>query len=584
MYYRVSVLNSYLNKCNVLVYCSTPAPQHESLDSVFVVMKLSVEYNAINERNTFSNGDVLAGQVIVKVSKETTIKSLTIKAKAKASVAFTETYGKVRVTYWDKERYFSQTDSIQLDQSKNVTHNSSSVLANGTCSPSVFCADDDVNRPMKLSVEYNAINERNTFSNGDVLAGQVIVKVSKETTIKSLTIKAKAKASVAFTETYGKVRVTYWDKERYFSQTDSIQLDESKNVTDNSCTSSVLANGTCSPSVFCADDDVNRRSTPAPQHESLDSVFVAMKLSVEYNAINERNTFSNGDVLAGQVIVEVSKETTIKSLTIKAKAKASVAWTESHGEEQVTYWDNEKYFSQTESIQLDESKNGSVTIGRGRHAFAFVVQLPSSDMPSSFKGESGKVEFHLEAQLSRSLRVPVKAKTKFTFVSRPDALLPASMPPQHGVKEKEVVFFASGKISMNIFLEKTGYQQGETLVVRGEIINSSTRKIVPKYIIYQKQSFFAQGHRAVHTTNIVKEKEAPLSSSTSLSVSKALTVPWEVTPTILNCRILKVEYRLKVILDVSFTKNPEMKLPLIILPVCDGAMVKQQPQKSNMMG
>ncbi|XP_072537316.1 arrestin domain-containing protein 3 [Salminus brasiliensis] len=310
-----------------------------------------------------------------------------------------------------------------------------------------------------------------------------------------------------------------------------------------------------------------------------------MKLTVECNAINERNTFSNGDVLTGQLIVEVSKKTTIKSLTIKAKGKASVAWTETHGEQQVTYWDEEKYFSQTESILPNENSNGSFTLSPGRHTFPFVVQLPSNDLPSSFKGESGKVKYHLLAQLSRSLRVPSKAKTEFAFVSRPDALLPVAMAPQYGVKDRNVTFFASGNISMNIFLEKTGYQQGEHLIVKGEIVNSSTRKIVPKYIIYQKQSFFAQGNRTVHTSNIVKEKDAALSSSTRQTVSKILTVPWGATPTILNCRILKVEYRLKVILDVSFTKNPEIKLPLVILPACDGAMAKAleacQPQKTN---
>ncbi|XP_066500750.1 arrestin domain-containing protein 3 [Hoplias malabaricus] len=299
-----------------------------------------------------------------------------------------------------------------------------------------------------------------------------------------------------------------------------------------------------------------------------------MKLTVEYNAINEYNTFSNGDSLLGQVVVEVSKKTTIKSLTIKAKGKAHVAWTETHGDHQVTYWDNEKYFSQTQSILPSENNNGSFTIGPGRHSFPIMVQLPVIEMPSSFKGESGKVEYHLVAHLSRTLRVPSKALTKFTFVSRPDTLLPVAMSPQYGVKEKDVIFFASGNISMNIYLEKTGYQQGENLVVRGELVNSSTRKIVPKYIIYQKQSFFAQGHRRVHTSSILKEKEAPLSSSTRQTVSKVLTIPWGVTPTILNCRILKVEYRLKVVLDVSFTKNPEIKLPLIVLPAQDRAIVQ----------
>lgn len=89
-------------------------------------------------------------------------------------------------------------------------------------------------------------------------------------------------------------------------------------------------------------------------------------------------------------------------------------------------------------------------------------------------------------------------------------------------------------------------QTGEGLVVDGEIVNSSTRKIVPKYIIYQKQSFFAGGQRAVHTTQILKEKGEPLVSSTRQSLTKVLVIPPEISTSIHGCRILKVEYRLKV--------------------------------------
>ncbi|XP_049341939.1 arrestin domain-containing protein 3 isoform X3 [Astyanax mexicanus] len=300
-----------------------------------------------------------------------------------------------------------------------------------------------------------------------------------------------------------------------------------------------------------------------------------MKLTIEYNAINERNTFSSGDTLTGQVIVEVSKKTTVKSLTIKAKGKANVLWSESDGEHSVTYWDSDKYFSQTEAIVPKDHDDGSFTLSPGINTFHFVIQLPPNDLPSSFKGKSGKVKYHLLAQLRRTLRAQSKAETEFTFISRrPDSLLPLARTPQHGAKDKDVGFFSSGNISMNIYLEKTGYQQGENLVIRGEIVNSSTKNIVPTYIIYQKQSFFASGKRSLHISHIVQEKEAALPSSSRLTVSKILTIPSGVTPTILNCRILKVEYRLKVILDVSFTKNPELKLPLVILPACDGAMAK----------
>ncbi|XP_016372505.1 arrestin domain-containing protein 3-like [Sinocyclocheilus rhinocerous] len=217
----------------------------------------------------------------------------------------------------------------------------------------------------------------------------------------------------------------------------------------------------------------------------------------------------------------------------------------------------------------------SVTLVAGRHVFPFAFQLPYQGPPSSFKGAHGKIHYRLLAKLSRSMRVASKAEAKFTYVARADYDQSTLMAPQHGSKDKNVIFFASGNISMNIFLPKTGYQQGERLVVNGEIVNSSTRKIVPKYIIYQKQSFFAGGQRAVHTTQILKEKGEPLVSSTRENLSKVLAVPTEISTTIQNCRILKVEYRLKVILDVSFTKNPVIKLPLIVLPLHDGTSSKE---------
>ncbi|XP_043102479.1 arrestin domain-containing protein 3 [Puntigrus tetrazona] len=294
------------------------------------------------------------------------------------------------------------------------------------------------------------------------------------------------------------------------------------------------------------------------------------KFAIEYDTINDRNTFSNQDILVGRVIVDVSKKTKINALTVQAKGNANVSWDETPAESTVTYWDTEKYFSLTRSVLPEDNTDGSVTLVAGRHVFAFAFQLPDQGLPSSFKGAHGKIHYQLLGKLSRSMRSASEAKAKFTFVAKADYDHSTLMAPQHGSKDKNVSFFASGNISMNIFLPKTGYQQGERLVVNGEIVNSSTRKIVPKYIIYQKQSFFAGGQRTVHTTQILKDKGEPLKSSTRQNLSKVLVLPTEISTTIHNCRILKVEYRLQVILDVSFTKNPMVKLPFIVLPLHDG--------------
>lgn len=68
-------------------------------------------------------------------------------------------------------------------------------------------------------------------------------------------------------------------------------------------------------------------------------------LKVTYNPVNERNTFTNDDLISGQVRVETGKDLEISSLFIKFSAKAEVRWTERYGQTTVVYHAKQKYFN-----------------------------------------------------------------------------------------------------------------------------------------------------------------------------------------------------------------------------------------------
>lgn len=87
---------------------------------------------------------------------------------------------------------------------------------------------------------------------------------------------------------------------------------------------------------------------------------------------------------------------------------------------------------------------------------------------------------------------------------------------------------------------------GEALRVRLEITNRSSRSVKPKFTLYEKQSFFAQGRRRVHTRDILKEKAEAVESSKKETVTQVINLPVELPSSILNCSIIKLEYRLKV--------------------------------------
>lgn len=84
------------------------------------------------------------------------------------------------------------------------------------------------------------------------------------------------------------------------------------------------------------------------------------KLQVIYNPVNERNTFTNGDVVCGHVTVEVSKDCQLDSLCVKFKGKAEVLWTERHGQNTSTYHSKDKYFSVRQYFIRDKNIKGAL--------------------------------------------------------------------------------------------------------------------------------------------------------------------------------------------------------------------------------
>ncbi|KAK1792341.1 hypothetical protein P4O66_012294, partial [Electrophorus voltai] len=104
----------------------------------------------------------------------------------------------------------------------------------------------------------------------------------------------------------------------------------------------------------------------------------------------------------------------------------------------------------------------------------------------------------------------------------------------------------------------------EELKVRIDVENNSSRTVKPKFCLYQKQSFFAMKRRKVRNKILLKEEGDPIGPSTKQSMTKVLNIPKDISVSILSCKVLKVEYRLKVSLDVKFASDPEIKLPVVL--------------------
>ncbi|CAB1443192.1 unnamed protein product [Pleuronectes platessa] len=164
-----------------------------------------------------------------------------------------------------------------------------------------------------------------------------------------------------------------------------------------------------------------------------------LNFSIEYDAVNSHNTFTNGDTINGRIIVEASKETKVRSLVFIAKGKARVVWYQHYGRNHHrVFWAKEKYYNIEHHILREARQDGTEVIGKGRHVFPFSFNLPDRRIPSSFKDCTGKIVHKLKAELKQSMKLTKKAKSEFTFRSKADMDVPGLLEPQYGSKDKSL--------------------------------------------------------------------------------------------------------------------------------------------------
>ncbi|XP_051751443.1 arrestin domain-containing protein 3-like [Ctenopharyngodon idella] len=319
-------------------------------------------------------------------------------------------------------------------------------------------------------------------------------------------------------------------------------------------------------------------------------------LSLHYNKINESNTFTSGDIVEGQVVLEVTKEIDVDSFFVKLKGDANVHWTEKSGDNERTYRDHERYFKLKQYFIQESSKKGqerNITLVSGEtygpvirpgcHVFPFRFQLPQKNMPPSFKEFNAWVRYVMTVKLKRPLKPTSTTCAELTFVPRNDGTNDHLLQPQYGTQDKKIKLFGSGKMSMTVTTGKTGYMQGETIIFFVDIDNFSSRDGKLKYSLVQQQTFIAGMRIKRRLRYIVQETKDRIPSGEKQEFIVNLKLPRDLTVTFENCRIINVQYQLKVSLDVSFSSDPEVIFPVVILPAdqqyppCQGPPVGFQP-------
>nr|XP_061811480.1 arrestin domain-containing protein 3-like [Nerophis lumbriciformis] len=287
-------------------------------------------------------------------------------------------------------------------------------------------------------------------------------------------------------------------------------------------------------------------------------------LTMVYDALNEDGTFSEGDPLTGKVTLALEKPTAIQSFFVKVKGDAQVRWTTRSGNHNHTHSARRRYFK-LKHFFSEESATETV-LPQGVHVYNFSFTLPSVSMPSSFRGTYGKIVYMLEAKLSRSWKVDKTVERVIVFHSKSFPNLQSLMLRQVAVKDKELGIFSSGKVHMEVTVDRTAYAPGETAMVVAKINNNSSSDMIPKVRLSQVIVYTASSSTKHENGTISKLVGHNIRPHSEEEVRWEVKIPINMQPAIKNCEIISVDYYLKVYLDISFAFDPEVTFPVIIIP------------------
>uniref|UniRef100_A0A8C9DV54 Arrestin domain containing 2 n=1 Tax=Prolemur simus TaxID=1328070 RepID=A0A8C9DV54_PROSS len=277
--------------------------------------------------------------------------------------------------------------------------------------------------------------------------------------------------------------------------------------------------------------------------------------------------YRGGERLCGRVLLEAAAPLRVRALVVVARGGAATHWLEgrSVGVNAVSsdYAAAETYLRRRQLLLRDTGE--TTTLPPGRHEFPFSFQLPPT-LVTSFEGKHGSVRYCIKATLHRPWVPARRARKVFTVIEPVDINTPALLAPQAGAREKVARswYYNRGLVSLSAKIDRKGYTPGEVIPIFAEIDNNSTRPVLPRAAVVQTQTFMARGarkqKRAV-VANLAGEPVGP--GRRALWQGRALRIP-PVGPSILHCRVLHVDYTLKVCVDIPGTSKLLLELPLVI--------------------
>lgn len=308
--------------------------------------------------------------------------------------------------------------------------------------------------------------------------------------------------------------------------------------------------------------------------------------NINFNGLNERNSFSSGDLITGHISFDLTKETKLTSITVRVSGKANVHWSTGGGGGRKRKSHRRHFYAKLDffdyrSVLLQETNavDGTVKLQPGTHMYPITCQLPHGNFPTSFRGVHGQILYTLTVGINRPWHLSKDFVTELNFVNHTDTNRPDLPAPLSGTNNMTLccLWCASGPITMTARTEKKAFVPGETVKLICDFSNPSSRTATPKVKLQQRQTFYTLNkvHKRMFSKYLASVTGQPIGPQTcDVHTEIRLTIPSAAALTISNCSILDVDYLVEVNLSVRAAPDLTVLFPIIL---CDTPVQPHPP-------
>ncbi|XP_076373661.1 arrestin domain-containing protein 3-like isoform X3 [Tachypleus tridentatus] len=211
-----------------------------------------------------------------------------------------------------------------------------------------------------------------------------------------------------------------------------------------------------------------------------------------------------------------------------------------------------EYFFMKQVLFGGDSEEGREKLAEGHHEFPFSFQLPSGGVSTSFEGKYGSIRYWLKSEMEKPWSFNHKTKKAFTLISPIDINRMEYLESHHHCKH-------------HTFQSCTcNWDYGESIAITADFENLSSRTIVPHATLHQTQTFVAGGKS--------RFRRSKFTIVTGLAIQPSRMANWDsqllkipaVSPSIVNSCLIRVDYAVRITLQIPGVYNLSVDLPVVI--------------------